>query len=173
VPSTDPQNPKIIRLKLIKPRGPVPPQPPDRNHTWHLEWKNVYYLGSRYISPQDFQVKIFFKPPSGDPQEFLLDQQSGQAISYLNVFGLDERDASGAFRPDNSIDNDLAILNLASGELVFPDLEPFEPEGVIINGMPEMAKLPAGQFVAAIYHSSIIGEIYRDSKFYLEVKARE
>lgn len=173
LPSTDPQNPNIIRLKLIKPRGPVPPQPPDRNHTWHLEWKNVYYLGSRNISPQDFQVKIFFKPPSGDPQEFFIDRQSGQPISYLYVFGLDEHDVSGVFRPDNIIDNDPAILNLARGELIFPDLEPYEPDGVIINGVPEMSKLPASQYVSAIYRSSVVSDIYRDSKFYIEVKARE
>jgi cell surface protein SprA len=173
VQNTDPQNPQIIRLKLIKTRGPVPPQPPDRNHTWHLEWKNVYYLGSRNIPQEDFQVKIFFKPPTGDPQEFLIDQQSGQPISYLNVFGLDERDATGAFRPDNRIDNDPAILNLASGELIFPDLEPFEPDGVIVNGVPEISKLPASQYVSTIYRSSVQADIYRDSKFYIEVKYRE
>jgi hypothetical protein len=169
-PSNDPQNPKTIRLKLIKPRGPVPPQPPDRNHTWHLEWKNVYYLGSRNIPPEDFQLKLFYKPPAGEPQETFTD--NGTARSFLNVFGLDERDNSGAFRPDNIIDNDLAIVNLARGELIFPDLEPFEPDGVIVNSVQEASKLPKELYVSTMYRSSVQTDIYRDSKFYIEVKSK-
>ncbi|MGH7454577.1 MAG: cell surface protein SprA, partial [bacterium] len=170
VPSADPQNPKTIRLKLIKPRGPVPPQPPERNHTWNLEWKNVYYLGSRNIPIEDFQLKLFYKPPAGEPQETFTD--NGTARSFLNAFGLDERDNSGAFRPDNIIDNDLAIINLARGELIFPDLEPFEPDGSIVSGTPETSRLPKELYFSTMYQSSVPTDIYRDSKFYIEVKSK-
>lgn len=167
-PSADPEN--RIRLKLIKPRGPVPPQPPERNHTWNLEWKNVYYLGSRNIPLEDFQLKLFYKPPAGEPQETFTD--NGTARSFLNVFGLDVRDNSGAFRPDNIIDNDLAIINLARGELIFPDLEPFEPDGTIIGGTLEPSRLPKELYFSTMYQSSVQTDIYRDSKFYIEVKSQ-
>ncbi len=173
VPGTDPQNPKTIRLKLLKPRGPTPPPPTDptyRNHTWHLEWKNVYYLGGRNIPPEDFQLKLFYKPPAGEPQETFTDK--GTARSFLAVFGLDERDNSGAFRPDNIIDNDLAIINLARGELIFPDLEPFEPDGTIVGNTPELSRLPKELYVSTMYRSSVQTDIYRDSKFYIEVKSK-
>jgi cell surface protein SprA len=171
VPSADPLNPKTIRLKLIKPRGPTPPQPPDRNHTWNLEWKNVYYLGSRNIPAEDFQLKLFYKPPAGEPQETFTD--NGTARAFLNVFGLDERNNSGAYTPDNIIDDDLAIVNRARGELIFPDLEPFEPDGVFVgNNNLEASKLPKELYVSTMYRSSVQTDIYRDSKFYLEVKSK-
>ncbi|MCI0698724.1 cell surface protein SprA [candidate division KSB1 bacterium] len=171
-PSGDPQNPKSIRLKLIKPRGQaVPPSNPnDRNHTWNLEWKNVYYLGSRNIPAEDFQLKIFYKPPAGEPQQTFTD--NGTARSFLTVFGLDERDNSGALRPDDQIDNDPLIVDRARGELIFPDLEPFEPDGTIVGGTPQPSRLPKELYVSTMYRSSVQTDIYRDSKFYIEVKSK-
>jgi hypothetical protein len=71
VPESNPERLPQIRLKLIKPRSPTPSR--DRNHTWQLEWKNVYYLGSRNIPGEDFQqnfqLKIFSSRHPATPKK--------------------------------------------------------------------------------------------------------
>jgi cell surface protein SprA len=124
------------------------------------------YSGGRFST--EFSAQDFFKPPSGDPQETVDD---GTQRSYLNIFGLDVRDNIGTITGtgDGFIDNDSYIINLARGELILPDLEPFEPDGVIVADQAE-AGLPQNKYVSTMYQSTIQSEIYRDSKFYFEVK---
>ena len=117
-----------IELKLIKARNQRPGDP-----TWDLEWKNVYKLGSREIDPDGFELWIFKELPGSDPD----DAQNG--VPYIQIFGLDRIDRDGNPRPDNLVDLhqsafDLGdgeiispVIDLERGELIFPDLQPFDP----------------------------------------------
>lgn len=155
--------PDTILLKLIKSRNPHP-----RIATANLEWKHVYALGGRNIDPEGFDVKIFFEPPSGVPQET---DDSGR--KWLTVFGLDSRDKNGASNPDGEIDVDPTFVKLNSGELHFPDLRPFAPEarGYTIGGV-EQPKLPPDKIEPAIYDTTNQSVINAQSRFYIEVKSQ-
>jgi cell surface protein SprA len=161
-----PEKRASINLRLVKAKSPIPTL-----STWNLEWKNVYYLGGRNIPREGFELKIFFKPPSGDPQEALTG--GGRTKSYLEIFGLDVRDNTGAARPDNIVDFDDVILNLGRGELIFPDLKPFDPQGVFVDGSPQTDHLlPEDKRTRRMYDTKVRAEIDADSKFYIEVRSK-
>ena len=150
-------------FKLLKPRSP---QPSDA--TWFLEWKNVYNLGGRNIDPEGFELKLFYKPPSGDPLEALT--IDGQATGFLHIFGLDNINESGQESPDNIIDIDPNIISLARGELIFPNLRPFDPEDNDPVPFPdEMENLTYR--TRAIYDTTATNYIRQQSKFYIQVNS--
>ena len=146
---------KVPVFKLIKPRSPRPAY-----RTWPLEWKNVYNLGSRNIDKSGFELKLFSKPPPEPLETITID---GKVRGLLDVFGLDKINKSGSPVPDNLIDDDNNILNLSRGELIFPDLQPFDPEGD--SELPDEKRSPK------IYSSIDQTEIRQQSKFYIQVKS--
>jgi len=156
----NPDTDKNIVLKLLKTQNP---RPSDR--TWDLEWKNVYSLGGRNIPEDGFEVRIFFKPPSGDPQETI--EVNGKKMTYLQVFGLDNIDQSGNNNPDNLIDMKDNIVDLANGELWFPDIRPFDPVDPKFQAL-----LPKEKRSPAIYDTTVQSVINAQSKFYIEVKSK-
>ena len=162
-----PNNRELIELKLISPRVPIPSQDP--NSTWKLAWKNVYQLGSTNISEEGFEVKFFFKSPSGDNEETLIDNQ-GRELFYLQLFGFDSFNSSWEQLPDNKIDLNPNIVDLARGELIFPDLRPFDPAGVFIQNIERPIPLPDGKRTSVIYDTSSQVVIRASSKFFIEVK---
>ncbi len=118
--------PDQISLKLIKPKSQRKTFP-----TWDYMWKNVYDLGAREITPEGFSVSIFREPAGSEPQ----DTQEG--VSYLRRLGLDNHDQLGSLVPDNIVDLDPPLVNLESGELFLPFLEPFR-EADITPQVPEI-----------------------------------
>ena len=161
-----------IILKLIKAQSPTP-----SFKTWRLEWKNVYSLGGRNIEvdEESFKVKIYYQPPSGT------DEETQGPVSYLTIFGLDVRDKSGNPEPDNAIDMDDNIINKARGELIFPNLRPFDPDTVFIdfnkNGIIEpneyeISKLDPAKREWAIYDTTSQSFITQNSRFYIEVRSK-
>lgn len=151
-----------IILKLIKSRNPHPKIP-----TANLEWKHVYQLGGRRIDPEGFDLKIFFEPASGVPQET---DTAGR--KWLTVFGLDSKDNSGNLIPDGKIDLDPTFVNLVSGELHFPDLRPFDPDGYTIDGQQPKFNLTNSLREPAIYDTTTQSVINAQSRFYIEVKSQ-
>ncbi len=150
-------------FKLIKPRNP---QPSDR--TWNLAWRHVYYLGAPNISDDGFELRIFFRPPSGVTQEN--DDASGK--KWVTVFGLDSKDQSGIPPGDGVIDIDEYILDLRRGEVKFPDLRPFDPEGYILGSTPVKPDL-GDKAAPNIYDSVTPSDINQDAdNFYIEIKSR-
>ncbi len=147
-------NTRII-LQLLRTKNPIA-----SDETWDLEWKNVYYLGTRNIDKEAFELKIYFKPPSGDPQETLTEPGS-DPVSYLEIFGLDRRDLNGSPNPDNLLDDDSNIINWARGEIIFPELEPFNSEN-----------LPVDKRVSAIYDTTDYRYITSRSNFYISTSAK-
>jgi len=154
----DPQTQSTIFLKMLKPQNP---RPSDR--TWHLMLRNVYYLGSRNIDPEGFEVKIFYDTPSGN------DEESLGSDSYLEIFGLDRFDLNGDQNPDNIIDDNPNFLRLGEGELEFPSLKPFA-DSTAFDGYD--LYLPVDKHVTKMYNSMIQSEIANDSKFYIQVKSK-
>ncbi|MCK4771843.1 MAG: cell surface protein SprA [Candidatus Latescibacteria bacterium] len=141
-----PDNPETpLIMKLIK---PMDPRPEDR--TWRYELRSVYYLGSRNIPPEGFQVRIFYDPPSGE------DEYTQNGVDYLQILGLDRWGEIPGTPPDGNIDLNENYLNLARGELIFPDLEPF------MN--------PDLQVAVDMYDTIARYELTKASHYYLEIK---
>ncbi len=152
-------------FKIIKPRNPDPKY----KATWSLEWKNVYSLGGRDIQREGFDLKLYYKPPSGDPQESI--EVDGQAKGYLEIFGLDNINEAGDAEPDNVIDIDPNILNLSRGELIFPNLRPFDPDTTITDLKYPFPDEMNDKRVSAIYDTTSTSYINGESKFYMEANS--
>jgi len=150
----------LPELKMIKPQNPRPD-----DNTWDLEWKNVYSLGGRDIEKEGFELKIYYKPPSGDPQEAI--KIDGENKGLLEVFDLDQNDKYGASGADNIIDFNDYILDLQKGLLFFPDLKPFDPEGwgSTSSSLRDDYRTPE------IYEETVASNIRLASKFYIEVNS--
>jgi cell surface protein SprA len=155
------ENAKLSIFKLIKPRNP---QPTDA--TWDLEWRHVYSLGNRNINPEGFELKIFQKTSSGDDKEVLT--INGNAVGFLQIFGLDNYDKNANPIPDNYIDNNENFLNLARGELIFPQLRPFDPDpfSAFYDDLKDNNLLNP-----AIYDTTDRDYIRQANKFYIEVNS--
>ncbi|MCI0513377.1 cell surface protein SprA [candidate division KSB1 bacterium] len=152
--------PTII-LKLLKPRNPRP-----TDTTWELMLRNIYSIG-RNVPEEGFEAKLFFKSPSGTDQETGTKRGTeGQTASYLTILGLDRKDLSGNNTPDTQIDNNVNILRLGPGEIEFPFHQPFNPEENETDIFLEDDKR------CKFYDKINQTEIVRESKFYIEVKAK-
>lgn len=151
---------KVIQLRLIKPMSPRP-----SNKSWSLAWRNVYMIGPKNMSDDGFELRLFYKPPSGDPQETI--EVNGKKITYLQVFGLDRVDRNGNATPDNIIDRNDNILRLGQGELWLPSLRPFDPVEAVYQAL-----LPKEKRSPAIYDTTLQQVITGQSKFYFEVKSK-
>ncbi|HNW59719.1 MAG TPA: cell surface protein SprA [bacterium] len=156
----NPDNDKVVQLRLLKPMSPRP-----SNKSWNLAWRNVYMIGPKNMSDDGFELRLLFKPASGDPQETIT--VNGKAITYLQVFGLDRVNKNGDSTPDNIIDRNDNILRLGQGELWLPSLRPFDPKEADF-----MALLPPEKRSPAIYDTTVQQVINGQSKFYFEVKSK-
>jgi cell surface protein SprA len=151
-------------FKFIRPKNPQPTY----RETWDLAWKNVYSLGGRNISDDGFDLRIYFRPPGSPLQE---NDDSGN--KWIEVFGLDRKDISGGLNPDGTIDFDNNILDLRNGELVFPDLRPFDPVGFFINGTFVPPPNLGDKAAPRIYDSVTLSDVNQDAdNFVIEVKSR-
>jgi len=107
----------LVVLKLLRSRNHVPSHP-----TWDLEFKNVYYLGATGINKEGFELKVVYDRGGAEPQE-----RDSSGTNYLQIFGLDSLDVNEKRGSDEIFDLETpSIINLARGELWFPDLRPFE-----------------------------------------------
>ncbi|TDI84103.1 MAG: cell surface protein SprA, partial [Caldithrix sp.] len=156
---------EVINLKLLRDRSPLP-----THATYPLAWKHVYSLGSRNISEDGFDIKMFNKPSSGPPQE------TDNGTFWVEIFALDEKDEVGTIgSPDGKVDLDINILDLARGELHFRDLKPFDPEGyfVLAGGQPTLRnRLNDDLRSPEIYDQTDQTIIRGASKFYLQVATK-
>jgi len=135
-----------LRLKLLKPRNPRPDYP-----TWDYTWRNVYYLGARGINPEGFELRIFKEVPGGQPQE------AENGVPYVQLLGLDRHGDKGLDSPPDGL-VDPEYIDFERGELIFPDLRPFDSDS---NGIAE--RLPQ------LYDSRDSRTRMEASKYFLEV----
>ena|GEM_PF-1436317 len=120
--STDP---KVLVVKMIK-YGQSRPSDP----TWTYEWRNVYSVGARDLSPNDFKLEIVDGQSPSKPNT---PQSSAQ--TYLQVMQLDV--ASGVNlegSPDGLVDLNAAKVDLKGGLVYFPYLEPFKEAFADLKG---------------------------------------
>jgi len=111
-------------LKMIKAQSSHPNHP-----AWDLMFKNVYSMGATNIDAQSLEVAIIdnFSTPISD--------RTDSGSTFLNLFGLDDFNQSGAQSPDEVIDfNNPNIVNLMSGEIHLPALLPFVSSETIEGG---------------------------------------
>lgn len=150
---------KLLYLRMLKNTNPRP-----ADKTWDLEWKNVYDFGRG--TPKDgFEMRIFYKPPSGDPQETV--EVNGVKMTWLQLFGLDKKNLAGESSPDNIVDDNPALINFSTGEVFFPDLRPFDPVNEAIKELyPEEFLAPA------LYDTTVQSVINAQSNFYIEVNSK-
>ena len=146
-----------LKLKMIKPQSPHPNHP-----TWDLMFKNVYYLGTTKINREGFEIKLVnerLTPPSHlDPLGF----------PYLRYFGLDSLSETGASIPDDIIDMDNPnIVNMMTGELMFPALLPFANADSLNGGNSNEDLFPVlGE--GKMYTSTVSTDYTGDHRFTIE-----
>ncbi|MDP8239335.1 MAG: cell surface protein SprA [Candidatus Hatepunaea meridiana] len=132
----EPSNTETNIFKLLKAQNP---QPTDL--TWDLMWRNVYSLQAMNIAREGFEGRITY--PSGEDNR---DNDSGpdpaaagEIRPYVQIFGLDHFGLEGQNAPDGYIDE--AFIRFDRGELIFPDLKPFDPEGWYKAGVLQLTQL--------------------------------
>jgi len=148
-----------VVLKMLKPRNSDPDHP-----TWPLMFKNVYNLGVSNINKEGFAVRIV--DTRATPQS----DRNKQGIPFLTLFGLDSLDEGSQRQSDELIDiANGSILNLVTGELIFPAFYPFiantdSTPGGISN--PDLAPLLG---TGKMYFSLDRNAIMNENRFIIEV----
>lgn len=104
-----------IYLKLIRPQTVT-----TTNKLWDLMMKNVYSVGATNLTPEGLELDVKYTKENV-PSSSLPERNS----NLLQDLGLDRVDQQGALNPDNKIDFSTTVLNPASGEIIFPYLQPF------------------------------------------------
>ncbi len=127
-----------VVLKLIKPRAMQPNEV--YKDTWSLMMRNVYSLGGTNIQKDGFDVRLE-NNVNGDHATY----PEGSDKSYMNLLGLDLLDQNGepVDGGDEKIDNNPYIVDYANGILIYPVLQPFDPE----KGSRFQGKLPEKDLV--------------------------
>ncbi len=129
---------KKIQLKMLRPDMTTWGGDDLTRSPWRvvrrLEWKNVYSLGARNIDMDSFDLKVVLDEGANNPADITDD--NGKTIPLLQVFGLDQRnnDDASDFTPDGRVDPE--FVDPGEGLLFFPDLRPFDPSPVDLNGGP-------------------------------------
>lgn len=120
-----------LDLQLLKVHYPSPTAP-----LWDAEWRNVYDLRMRDIDYDNLDVRIFKGLPGDESNPANPDHQNG--LPYLQLFRIDETDATGTGPPDGRIDDNTMILDLELGLLIFPSHRPFADTEGLASTVPEI-----------------------------------
>lgn len=119
-------DPNTLVVKLIKPSTLN-----TKNPLWKLMMKNVYWIGSSQISPDDFRLNILYlSAEEGVPLGYFTDGIY-KGISLLQVFDLDRMDNQQNKFPDGVFDfvdnsnSSTGTINASRGLVYFPHVEPF------------------------------------------------
>ena len=111
-------------LKLIRPSDPVAPGvDASTPAAWFLEMRNIYRIGGRGFSPENFTLDLVYAP-SGQ-QERTTFPNIGGSTQLLQLLGLDRVDQNGAPQPDQQFDFTPLTINREEGLIIFPFLQPF------------------------------------------------
>ena len=139
-------------LKLLKAHNPN-----SSMATWNRMWRNVYDLGSRNITPDGFDLKIFEGNGviATDPED-----QDGHC--FITILGLDRRNnidqSAGA---DCIFDFQNTYIDSQRGHLIFPSRFPFITDSLNVKNR-------------TIYDLSREASNQRDSsKYYINVKTAQ
>lgn len=123
--------------------------PGDPDNVWHYQMRNVYNMNKTNIKSDGFRLDVYTLNVDNTRNYNLPDSlNTGQFITYMDYLRLD---STG----DGLINGDDATVNLSSGLIVFPFIEPFKPLGDIV-----------------LYEEENESISYLDINFYLSVKGK-
>ena len=95
-------------------------------HLWDLMMKNVYRIGGGELDPTDFELDVFYDDTKDGFKRFLPDGAMLDNVPLINIFELDNLNATGDPQPDGKFDFITGItINPPLGIVMFPVLEPF------------------------------------------------
>jgi len=117
--------PDTLRLKMLKPRKDDI-QTERWAYTRGYEFKHFYFLGSRNILPDDFELEIRRQRTGAETHD---PDRQGEEGLFIEVLGVDTRDnlsTDPESEPDGKVDPEWVDYTL--GVLQFPDLRPFDPD---------------------------------------------
>jgi hypothetical protein len=115
--------PETVLLRLIKPENQRPTEA--YQATWPLMMKNVYYLGENLAPVKNLNLRV--EPvPSGN---LATQASNGMKSPLLNQMGLDVIDECRYMirGGDGLLDFNSFNINVKTGILIFPSLQPFNP----------------------------------------------
>ena len=148
----------ILILKMIKPISLTP-----SHSTWDLMFKNVYYMGASNINKEGFAVRIV-NQRQNPPSEYDLGGKP-----YITQFGLDSLNEAGVRLADELIDiENGSIVNMLSGELVFPTYHPFAYDSLTGGNQNPDLQSVLGQ--GKMYTTTTQTEINNDSRFEMQIE---
>ncbi|MFN0215682.1 MAG: cell surface protein SprA [Saprospiraceae bacterium] len=117
---------------------------------WDLMMKNVYAVGTANVDPQEFRFDIYYEDPGRGQKRFLdgpLIPNGLKSRPLLQVFNLDNLNLQGDPGPDGIFDFVPGItINLRSGRIMFPVLEPF---GSDLFNKIKQSKIAGGELFTA------------------------
>jgi len=117
------QNDRQLILKLLRPSSMPAPTASARVPAWYLQMRNVYRLGGRGFTPDNFQLDVTYSPPGQNSTPTVREIDNSP---LLRVLGLDRLNVDGAPTPDNQFDFIPGItIDPGEGLLFFPYIEPF------------------------------------------------
>ena len=124
VPNGDSLNQNVLFVKMLKSTTANVKYP-----IWDLMMKNVYAVGSANVDPQEFRFDVFYEDPGKGQKRFLDGAQvplQYKSRPLLQVFNLDNLNLQGDPGADGIFDFVPGLtINLRSGRVMFPVLEPF------------------------------------------------
>jgi len=114
---------KMLRPSKIAPRD----QDQKRIPTWDLMMKNVYSLNANQINNEGFQMRITYRDDrTGLDNPSLNEGANTSDVPLIELLGLDQLNANGDRQKDGNFDFvDEVTINSATGNVIFPVLEPF------------------------------------------------
>ena len=116
------KNPNQSNFEMIDADGDNLPD--NRFYTWHYQLRNVYSLNSRNINNEDFSLRVFTNDTADNTYDYYVPADIDNAgFSTLNEYL--RLDTNG----DGKVDGSDSSVNLTSGLVIYPWLEPFKPLG--------------------------------------------
>ena len=162
-------DPNTLIVKLLKGASNNTHHP-----IWHLMMKNVYFLKSTQISPDNFRLNILYENPEGGVGVGYFTEGAREGEPLIGVFGFDRMDATkNYYHPDGVFDwfDSAAFkggtIQATSGRIYFPYVEPFGKDLDSLLGGGELAKRYC--FDSLYTMTQTLARQYADkNKFYLE-----
>ncbi|MBQ9254498.1 MAG: cell surface protein SprA [Bacteroidales bacterium] len=102
-----------------------------KNPMWKLMMKNVYWIGSTQLSPENFRLNIMYLGDEGGVETGYFAEGPLKSIPLIQVFGLDRMDNQQNMYPDGVFDfvegasTGAGLINASRGLVYFPTVEPF------------------------------------------------
>jgi hypothetical protein len=148
---------KMIKYGISRPSDP----------TWRYEWRNVYDLGARGLTADEFSLEIVDATITSRP-----DKHYTSDSTFMQKLKLDMGDANLLGQPDGLVDLNRAKVNLETGLVYFPFLEPFR-DGLLGLTTTDNSGNPRDDYLIKLYDSDDRYAINNESHYLLIAKYKK